>query len=61
VSLFEPKNNKNIVGISDPKVFKASLGLPESFLGLPVDFLINNITYYLQEAPKSFQETPRKL
>ena len=45
------------------KVLIASLGLPEGVLGLSVDFLINYITYYVspQEAPKSFQEAPRKL
>ena len=42
---FDQKNNENVVRISALKVFKASLGLPRSFLGLPVGFLINDITY----------------
>jgi hypothetical protein len=58
----DQKTNENIVRISALKVFKASLGLPGSFLGLLVGFLslLMILLTYLG-SPKKLQESPRKL
>ena len=53
---FDQKTNKNIVRISALKVFKASLGLPGSFLGLPGDLVSNIIN---KEAYRSHQGSYR--
>ena len=54
---FDQKTNKNIVRISALKVFKASLGLPGSFLGLPGDLVSSIIN---KEAYRKPQKPSRK-
>ena len=58
-SIFQ-NSNENIVRILALEVFVASWGLPGFFLGLPVGFLIYDLISS-KEAPKSFQEAPKKL
>jgi hypothetical protein len=59
-----PKYQRNYCLISDLNFFVASWGLPGSFLSFLGDLvsnIINKDEGSLKEAPKSFQEAPRKL
>ena len=52
---FDQNSNENIVRISALKFFKASFGLPGSFLGLPVSLLMILLT----KSPGSPQEATK--